>query len=265
MKIYKYWTLEKRTIQIDGLTQEIHCYGGSNVSVEDAAQKAIEKMKKIERKIKGDKTVFEDYEVEVREEILQTIHEDAVITRNRYGASVLNVETLLILDIDKPKASFGDMFKKKNSQQDKAKIFDMVRKLASSSKYQGLGFRLYETAHGARVIVTGRDFDPRDSSTIKLMDEFNCDKLYTLLCQKQGCFRARLTPKPGRMKMRGYRVKFPREADAALDQWISTYERESQNYSVCKFIEQIGGTSLGSDVIRLHDEITKAHTHLKLA
>ena len=71
MKIYKYWTLEKRTIQIDGLTQEIHCYGGSNISIEDAAQKAVEKMKKIERKIKGDKTVFEDYEVEVREEILQ--------------------------------------------------------------------------------------------------------------------------------------------------------------------------------------------------
>jgi hypothetical protein len=265
MKIFKFWNVQKLTIQINGEVKVIHCYGGSNTSAEDASQKAVEKMARIQRKVNGDRSAFENYEVEIREEILQTINADAVITRNRYGASVLNVTKLLILDIDRPKSSFGDMFKKKSSEQDKVKIFDMVRKLASSSKYQGLGFRLYETAQGARVIVSGRDFDPRDSNTIKLMDEFNCDKLYTLLCQKQGCFRARLTPKPGRIKMRGYRVKFPREADAALDQWISNYERESQNYSACKFIEQLGGASLVSDVIHLHDEITRAHTHLNLA
>lgn len=265
MKIYKFWSLQKQTILIDGQSQTIQCYGGSNVSMEDAAQKAIEKMKKIERKINGDRDAFEDYQVEIREEILQVIHDDAVITRNRYGASVLNVEKLLILDIDKPKSSFGDMFKKKDPAQDKTKIFDMVKKLASSSKYQGLGFRLYETAQGARVIVTGRDFDARDNATMNLMKEFNCDPLYVLLCQKQGCFRARLTPKPFRIKMRGYKVKFPREADPALDQWVSTYERESYNFSVCKFIEQVGASHFSNDVIQIHDELTKANTNLKLA
>jgi hypothetical protein len=266
MKIYKFWSLQKQTILIDGQPQTIQCYGGSNISVEDAAQKAVEKMKKVERKINGDVHVFEDYQVEIREEILKVIHDDAVITRNRYGASVLNVEKLLILDIDKPKSSFGDMFKKKDPAQDKAKIFEMVKKLAGSSKYQGLGFRLYETAQGARVIVSGRDFDARDDATMDLMKEFNCDPLYALLCQKQGCFRARLTPKPYRIKMRGYKVRFPREADPALDQWVSTYERESYNFSVCKFIEQVGGDSpFSNDVIQLHDELTKANTNLKLA
>jgi hypothetical protein len=265
MKIYKFWSLQKQNILIDGRPQQIQTYGGSNISMEDAAQKAIEKMKKIERKISGDHTVFEDYEVEIREEILQVIHEDAIITRNRYGASVLNVEKLLILDIDKPKPAFGDMFKKKDLQQDKGKIFDMVKKLATSSKYQGLGFRLYETAQGARVIITGRDFDARDDRTMELMKDFNCDPLYAILCQKQGCFRARLTPKPFRIKMRGYKVKFPSEADPGLEGWVSTYERESENFSVCKFIEQVGGQPFVSDVIHLHDELSRAHTNLKLA
>lgn len=186
-------------------------------------------------------------------------------SRKDDGASVLNTAKLLILDIDKPKSSFGDLFKKKDPQQDKTKIFDMVKKLGASSKYQGLGFRLYETAQGARVIVSGRDFDPRDSNTTNLMKEFNCDALYTLLCQKQSCFRARLTPKPARIKMRGYKVKFPRETDPALEEWIKNYERESQNFSVCKFIEQVGGNAFVSDVIHLHDELSKAYTNLRLA
>lgn len=262
MKIYKFWTVQKQTIQIQGQAQEIQSYGGSNLSVDDAAQAALEKIKRIERKIKGDRNAFEDYEVEIREEILQTIDEDAIITRNRYGAHVLNVERLLILDIDRPKSSFGDMF---NRKDDKTKIFDMVRKLAASSHYQGLGFRLYETFQGARVIVTGRGFDPRSSSTVHLMDEFNCDKLYTMLCQKQGCFRARLTPKPSRIKLRSRKVRFPREADPQLDEWLAHYERESDNFSACKFIEQIGGDPFVSEVVRLHDEMTRAHTNLKLA
>ena len=34
MKIYKYWTVEKQKILIDGAEQEVTCYGGSSVSVE---------------------------------------------------------------------------------------------------------------------------------------------------------------------------------------------------------------------------------------
>ncbi|MBK9207777.1 MAG: hypothetical protein IPL71_05540 [Anaerolineales bacterium] len=265
MKLYKFWATHKQKISIHGETVEVRCYGGSNLSPEDAAQNAAQKMGLIERKINGEHGVFEDYEVEIREEILEEIHSNAVITRNRYGARVLNVSNLLILDIDKPKTSFIGLFSKKDPQQDKAKIFEMVRKLASSSKYSGLGFRVYETFQGARVIVSGRDFDPRDSDTTKLMNEFNCDSLYTTLCVKQDCFRARLTPKPSRIKMRKQKVNFPRETDPQVEQWIEAYEKESHNFSVCKFIEQIGANATGSDLIRLHDELTKAHTNLRLA
>lgn len=266
MKIYKHWVIEKQKIIIDGNEQEITCYGGSNISAEDARARAREKAKKIERKIKGEKHLFDEYEAEIREEILRLIDNHSAITRNRYGASVLNVENLMILDIDKPKTSFGDLFRKKDPQSDKTRIFDTVRKLAITPKYKEYGFRLYETYQGARVIVLGREFDPRDRETKRMMDEFNCDPLYTFLCIKQGCYRARLTPKPYRMKMRGYKVKFPREGDnSEFQQWLSQYEANSRSFNVCRFIEQIGTNHPLNDVIRLHDDLTGINFRQPLA
>jgi hypothetical protein len=259
MKIYKYWVTEKQRISIDGTPQEIVCYGGSNISMEDARLKAREKAQKIERKIAGEKHLFEEYEVEIREELLQTIDECSVITRNRYGARVLNVEKLMIMDIDKPKTTGGGLaglFKKKDTRPPKEQIFDMVKTLATT-KYTDLAFRLYETFQGARVIVLGRDFDPQDSTTKKIMDEFNCDPLYTMLCVRQGCYRARLTPKPSRMKFRGFKVKYPREGDESeFQRWVSEYESMSRNFTVCKFIEQVGGSYSLPEVVRLHDDVT---------
>jgi hypothetical protein len=161
----------------------------------------------------------------------------------------------MILDIDKPKAT-GGLFKKKDTRPPKDQIFDMVRTLATT-KYKDYGFRTYETYQGARVIIMGNSFDPRNSETKKIMDEFNCDPLYTTLCIKQGCFRARLTPKPYRMKMKPHKVNFPREeVDPEFQHWLAEYEREGRNFSVCKFIEQVGMSQPISEVVRLHDEIT---------
>ena len=265
MKIYKYWAVEKRKIMIDGLEQEINCYGGSNISLDEARLRAREKAEKIQRKIAGEKHIFDRYEAEIREEILQTFDDHSAITRNRYGAQVLNTENLMILDIDKPKAT-GGLFKKKDNRPPKEQIFDMVRNLAASTKYKDYGFRTYETYQGARVIVLGKSFDPRNSETKKMMDEFNCDPLYTTLCNKQGCFRARLTPKPYRMKMCPYKVNFPREGvDTEFQHWLAQYERESRNFSVCKFIEQVGASQSMNEVVMLHDDITGVGYPQKLA
>lgn len=267
MKLYKYWFTEKQKIIIDGNEQEITCYGGSNLSVDDAAIKANEKVERIKRKIRGEKHLFDEYEAEIREEILQIIDDHSAITRNRYGAQVLNVENLMILDIDKPKAAggFGGLFKKKDTRPPKEQMFDMVRNLAST-KYTNLGFRIYETYQGARVIVLGKGFDPRDPETIRMMDEFNCDRLYTTLCQKQGCFRARLTPKPHRMKLKRYKVQFPRQGDdVEFQRWLAEYESTSRNFSVCRFVEQAGaGYSLG-EAIRIHDDLTGVSYRQSLA
>ncbi|HEU0296877.1 MAG TPA: hypothetical protein VFR47_29335 [Anaerolineales bacterium] len=269
MKIYKYWVIEKQKILIDGNEQEINCYGGSNISAEDARLRAREKAEKIQRKIAGEKHLFDRYEAEIREELLRIIDDHSAITRNRYGAQVLNTENMMILDIDKPKAAAGSglagLFKKKDMRPPKEQIFEMVRNLAAA-KYKDLAFRLYETYQGARVIVLGRDFDPRAGETKSMMDEFNCDPLYTMLCIKQGCYRARLTPKPYRMKLRGYKVRYPREVDETeFQRWLSEYEHVSRDFSVCKLVEQVGSSREVNDVVRLHDDITGVGYPLRLA
>lgn len=268
MKIYKHWAVEKQQILIDGVAQEITCYGGSNVSFEEARRVAKEKAYKIERKIAGEKHLFEEYEAEIREELLQTIDDHSAVTRNRYGARVLNVEKMMILDIDKPRSAGGGLaglFRKKDPRPPKEQIFDMVRTLAVT-KYIDYTFRIYETFQGARVIVLGRDFDPRDSDTKKMMDEFNCDPLYTILCIKQVCFRARLTPKPYRMKFRGYKVKYPREInDGEFQRWVLEYESVSRKFSVCRFVEQVGAGHAVNEVVRFHDDVTGVEYRQQLA
>lgn len=266
MKIFKYWMSEKQKVMISGEAKDITCYGGSNISLEDAAVKAKEKMEKLKRKIGGDRSVFRDYEVEIREEILKVVDDKSIITRNRYGARVLNAENLMFLDIDKPKASFGGLFKKNDPQQDKAKIFEQIRKTAASPKYQGLGFRVYETFQGARVIVLGKEFSTKDRGTYEMMNEFNCDSLYVTICRKQACFRARLTPKPYRMKMQAYKVKYPSDGnDFEFQNWLSIYEQASHNFSVCNFVEQIGASQYAGEVVQLHDEITGVNVNQPLA
>lgn len=43
------------------------------------------------------------------------------------------------------------------------------------------------------------------------------------------------------MKIRRYKVQFPRESDdSELQKWLADYEWESRNFNVCKFIEQVG-------------------------
>jgi hypothetical protein len=266
MQIYKYWVIEKGLVYFDRGKKEIKCYGGSNVSEADASVKAREKIEKVKNKIAGDKHAFDTYEAEIREEIVRVIDEQAIVTRNRYGAQVLNVQDVMIMDIDKPKASLLDILRRQADAKDKAKIVEQVRALSQKAIYQGCGFRIYETRNGIRVIVLGKRFDPQASATVAMMKEFNCDALYTLLCHKQACFRARLTPKPSRMKLRGYKVRFPRDvvAEQEFRQWLAGYEAASRDFSVCKFIEQIGGGDI-PEAVRVHDESTGIQWGQKLA
>ena len=59
------------------------------------------------------------------------------------------------------------------------------------------------------------------------------------------------------MKLRRHKVQFPRDGEEpALQQWLAEYERESRNFSVCKFFEQVGAGHPLGPVIRLHDDLT---------
>lgn len=264
MKIFKYWVVKQVKAQVDGEEQEITCYGGSNVSEEDAVRQAMEKIEGVKRKIAGDDSAFESYEAEIREEVVRELNPKAVITRNRYGAEVLNAEDMMIMDIDSPPFSFWDLFRK--AKDGKARTIEMIRKHSLKPAYAALGFRIYETHKGIRVIVLGRTFEARAAETNKMMKEFNCDRLYRILCRKQDCFRARLTPKPSRMKFKAHRVRFPRtaEEESEVRQWLAGYEAASRNFRTCRFVEQVGMGAV-NDTVRVHDEMTGVSRELRLA
>jgi hypothetical protein len=262
MKIFKFWKIEKETIQVNGKNMGITCYGGSNQSPEDAALQAKKKAELIRLKIIGDKAPFASYEVEIREEILQEISHQAIITRNRYGAQVLNVENLMILDIDNPPVGFMDLFKKTDK---KAAIVKQVTDYASKSN-KGYTYRIYETKNGIRVFVLGEAMDSNSATALKIFKELRCDPLYALLCRKQKCYRARLTPKPSRMKLKATKILYPKEEDLAQkSDWIQRYEQMSQKFSVCNFISQIGPSVETNPIVMLHDKMTGAFDQLPLA
>ncbi len=50
----------------------------------------------------------------------------------------------------------------------------------------------------------------------------------------------------------------------AFQQWLAGYEAASRNFSVCKFIEQIGPGDI-PEAVRFHDETTGIQWAQKLA
>lgn len=266
MKTYKFWKKEITEIRIDGQSQSIVCFGRSNMSLADAAADAVARAKKVEMKIAGKEVKEEDYSADIREELAREIDAHNVITRNRYGALVWNTDAVTIIDIDQHQKTFLESLglQKRDS---KTAIVEAVEKLAAKPPYSALCLRVYETKKGIRVIVDGTYYDPNSAEGKALLQACNADRLYSLLCRKQKCYRARLTPKPHRIKQKGIKYRWPMEAMEyeSAKKWVSEYNAKSEKFAVCRYLKTLGKTETRSPVISLHDELTKAVSQLPLA
>ena len=266
MRTYKFWQKIEGTLIIDGRPKQAFFLGGSNSSKLDAERSARERMEIVQRRIDGRDSEIEEYRVEIKEEVITELDPKNVVTRNRYGALILNSEQTMFIDIDQPPFSLLNLLLPwRKTGTAKERIVTMVREKAK--KYPRLDFRVYETQKGVRVMVIGQDFDGASKEAQKLMGQFNSDHLYSLLCAKQECFRARLTPKPYRMKCKTRKIVFPRDTiqeNNEHDAWVTQYESHSARFATCKYLETVGSTS-ESRLVRYHDELTKAHSSLKLA
>jgi len=214
----------------------------------------------------------------IREEIVQTLGPDqnapiAVVTRNAYGALVLNAASAMFIDVDFPAHSkVGSLFRglmgKKTSDPQESALAGL-RDWAK--RHGGLGMRIYRTCAGLRALVTSRTFDPTDSSTIDLLRDAASDPLYIRLCQNQQCFRARLTPKPWRCNFPKPPSRYPWQMaaqESAFRVWQSKYEQKIQAYCACRFIEHVGGAGIDVDiqpVLALHDQISGVSADRPLA
>jgi hypothetical protein len=268
MRLYTYWTRESGTLRIEGKSETVFCYGGSNASIEDAKRKAAERIAAIQRKIDGNPGEFEEYQAEIREEIIERLDGRNIVTRNRYGALVLNSENVLFIDVDEPRLGFWEsLFRPpRGIAAKKQRILRFIEEKARSPKYGNLGFRVYETSKGYRLLVTGSEFDPGKPDSTKILRDFNSDCLYVTLCKKQACFRARLTPKPYRIHCRKHKVVFPRipEQDRELADWLKEYEEKSGGHATCKYIRTFGNLAGNKAIIEYHDRLTRASEALPL-
>ena len=257
MLIPRHWIRETMK-DASGATR--HVLGWSDISEDDAREHARSRWKQILARVAGREARAEDYSVAVCEPIVREIDAGplrAVITRNRYGAQVLNCDRLCFIDIDKPKggagpgllASLWNKLRGKNPEpavNPETALLERVRAVATAS---GLTIRVYRTHSGWRLAILNRTYEPASRDAEELFRKFpQSDWLYRELCRKQDCFRARLTPKPWRIKATGFPdKKYPRgfpwpdhaAAQAASD-WVARYEAASAGHRTCAHLGDFG-------------------------
>lgn len=130
-----------------------------------------------------------------------------------------------------------------------------------------MGFRIYDTYKGCRVLVVNKDFSPRNEISKRMMSDFNSDYLYRHLCIKQNCYRASLTPKPYRINQKLIKVIYPdrnQQQQQILSDWIDQYNKKSSDFSTCHFIAQYGQVKI-NPVIEYYDKLTGILDSKKLA
>ncbi|MBS1371080.1 MAG: hypothetical protein HPZ91_14100 [Lentisphaeria bacterium] len=275
MRIYRYWVEKYGEINMPdgGVPQTTRVYGYSNESPEAAGELATRLLNDVQQRVNGQKIEWTYDSKPIREEVLLEFSPQNIVTRNRYGAEVLNSENLVFVDIDGFRSPslftrLHRLFSGRKQPTPEEHALEMIRKTASRPEYASCAVRVYRTCAGFRLIVLGGGFTPGSKKTAKLMRRFGADYLYATLCTSQKCFRARLTPKPNRIRHNSFKFVWPRpeEQQEEASVWLDAYRAKSEPYAVCRYIETLNGKPDADDpVIRYHDEATRARSGGKLA
>lgn len=269
MEISKYWHKEKRTARDHyGRTFDLTSWGGSSQSPGDAKAKSLKKIERWTFLLSGGEKL-EEYEYasgQLREELIEEIVGSdgtliGAVTRNRYGALVLNAATVLIADIDVPRPGLMDWLRSLfgRSTKDKAHYLDHV--YTYSARNPACSLIVYETHAGFRVFITSEEYAPELNIASSILEQLKTDPLYKKLCLSQKCYRARLTPKPWRCGMDQPPNHFPRETpeqQGAFGRWLLEYTRKSKECTVCKLITTLGPSKMTDNAKRIlnaHDTI----------
>lgn len=256
MRLYRYWKTLDFIISVAGARQTIKCTAGSNHSLDDAAERCAAKAERVQKIINQQIKRTWDYERPIREEIIRDIDSDNVVTRNYYGALILNTTSLSIFDIDQYQKSFWETLSWKKIDN-KTGIINKLRTVFAANPLPGTTWRIYETTKGIRLIVMGSYIEPSSKIFSDFCRQINADNLYAFMCQKQNCYRARLTPKPHRMKIAciKYRCPIPEGQEAAYRDWVANYEIEARNFAVCRLVEVLGSQVADHPMVDFHDQL----------
>jgi hypothetical protein len=286
MKLARFWTRQPgEAMAPDGRRIRVVARGWSDESPEMAARLARDVAARLAQKIASGDMAKRQYlygERPLPEAIIREFAGPAgpraLVTRNVYGALVMNAQELMFIDIDRedrPAHSGGDLIAGLKSlfgggaaPSPAQSVVDDIRRVTEAN---GLAARVYKTAAGYRVAITNAAFQAGSAQSDALLRQFGADPLYIRLCQLQQSFRARLTPKPWRCGMGAPPVSFPYESpneEARFREWESRYNRAAASYATCRFLTTFGGVRIApefEDLIYEHDQDSKASMQLPLA
>ena len=274
MKIFRHWHMARLSDdgrEVDGSRSNeglAGALGWSNESPAAAHDHALQRARRFFETICGerDDLLHSRYSYDdrpVREPILDEIDHAgervAAITRNGYGATVLNAASLFIADVDLDRGAptmIGRLFGKQSPER------QALERITAT--LAGRPSRVYRTAAGLRIFVVDRPIDPASDEALALLEALGSDPLYRRLCEHQQCYRARLTPKPWRLELpdppkvlRNPSIDARKDADA--QQGVDRYERASADHAVCERVDvpSVAGSDDVFDeaatVMRRHD------------
>lgn len=265
MKFAKYWAKCDITINSDIFgRKKISIWGASNENENEARLHANQRLVSMATCLGGDFSKYAEYEYGIgfiKEEILAEVKslegdELAIISRNGYGATILNTACVVFGDIDIRPLSFFERVMHRFGKTKKDKNYFLKQIEQYQRNNVSLSFRVYETHSGIRFILTSKQLSPDDSFVESMFHELNVDPLYIRLCKQQGCFRARLTPKPWRIYMTKPSSRYPRSNENEIHeykQWLVKYESASADYTTTKYLASFGMGKISADIQKIID------------
>lgn len=288
MKIPRHWSRVRQEVR-DGKGRS-HWLDGvawSEVSHEDATARAVARAELIGKRVLSG-AQLDSYEYGERP-LAEPVTEELIdggtllgsVTRNRYGALVLNCPEIVFVDIDDPApprssvplwsrlaVMFGAPRPPGPVPAGSEESFARIRNWASANPARA--FRVYRTRAGFRLLFTDAPLSPLDPRARLLFEELGADPLYARLTTSQSCYRARLTPKPWRLGMPRPPASYPfRDAreQGELEAWCGEYHAKSAAYRVCSLVKEFGPPPEGrfAKVVDFHDRLTACRANCPLA
>jgi len=265
MKFAKYWQkvevpVEKQLFGRD----HVQVWGASNEGDDAALNQAKDRADLFSRVFADDFDKTSEYEYwtgYIKEEVIDRVEapggkELAVITRNSYGALVLNSESVMFGDIDLPEVGFIAKMMEYFGKPKKDKSYFLQQIENYQKLHPELSIYVYETFAGLRFVVVNDTYSPTDKFVNEVFKALHVDPLYMKLCEYQTCFRARLTPKPWRIGMPRPETRFPRSditAIADFKLWLKRYDESSENKTAVKLLKKFGVHHIDPDVLKVLD------------
>jgi hypothetical protein len=285
MHVPRFWEKANAKTNAAGAVAQVGCWGWSETSPDEARRRAAEAAQRLaDRWLGADLPHSYGYDERLpREEIIDEFEDPqgqtkAFVTRNSHGSLILNTRDLMFIDVDFPVARppallpnfLARLIGKAPPPVDPESAVEQSI-LATAQQHPELGFRIYRTRNGFRVVVSNQPIIAPSAQAQELLGQFQADPLYVRMCKNQECFRARLTPKAWRCGLQAPPARFPfadPSAESANRAWEQAYHDKIAGLSSCQFVQTIGNPSLHpaiADLVELHDGLTKANSSDPLA